>query len=158
MSERRKKTTIKIDAVAREMRRLYRENGGVLHPPVVVDAAKDPSSALHKFFTWDDTEAAEQYRLQQARQLIARVHVVIPASRGGTTNVRAYHALRSEQSGYRHTRDIMAGPELRESLLSQFASDLERLTERYDCLRSVARAKTLFVAIEEFCGKRKDAG
>lgn len=147
---------IKFDKVAKELRRLYRESGNRLHPPEIVEVASDPESVLHPCFNWDDTEAAVAYRLIQARQLIASVKIVIPSSRGGTTKVRAYHALRSERNGYRHSRDIMAGPELRESLLSQLANDLERVSERYECLRKLAHAKTLFTVIEEFVGKQKE--
>lgn len=110
---------------------------------------------LHKYFTWDNTKAAEEFRLIQARKLIATVQITVPSSRGGTVNVRAYHALRSDQNGYRHSRDIMAWPELRESLLAQLAADLERVTERYDCLKSLARAKSLFSVIDEFVGSVK---
>lgn len=43
----------------------------------VVKAAKSPDSPLHKFFTWDDTQAATQYRLAQARNLINHIRVEI---------------------------------------------------------------------------------
>lgn len=147
----------KFDNVAREMRRIYNRHKGRLRPPHVVEAARDPDSPLHKFFTWDDTEAAVAYRLQQARQLIATVQISLPAGGGRTMTVRAYHALRSERAGYRHTKDIMSGPELRESLMQQLANDLERVQERYDVLRKVASAKKLFDVIAEFCGKQKEA-
>ena len=64
--------------------------------------------------------------------------------------------MRSEKNGYRHTTSIMAGPELRESLLSQLANDLERISERYECVKSLARAKSLFAVIEEFVGKHRE--
>jgi hypothetical protein len=43
---------------------------GKLRPPDVVNAARPEESPLHSHFEWDDSEAAEEYRLYQARYLI----------------------------------------------------------------------------------------
>ena len=40
---------------------------GLLDPRRVVDYARDPDTALHSKFEWDDSLAAEQRRLRQAR-------------------------------------------------------------------------------------------
>src|SRR6185312_2039420 len=58
------------------LRDLEQENGRLI-PSDVVSAARDPESPLHSHFTWDDAEAAEQYRLDQARTLIRSVRVEI---------------------------------------------------------------------------------
>jgi len=50
---------------------------GCISPKVVVNAARDKSSPLHTYFDWNDTRAAENYRLQQARGLINHLTVVI---------------------------------------------------------------------------------
>jgi hypothetical protein len=152
---RKKKTKTAIDPVARELRRIYRAHGNRMHPPHVINAARDPDSPLHKFFLWDNTKAAEEFRLIQARQLIATVRITIPDSAVGERTIRAYHSLRSEQSGYRHMEDIVDAPDLLESLVSQFASDLERITDRYDAIRSTAKSRRVFEVIEEFVGASK---
>lgn len=51
------------------------EKDGRLDPADVVEAARDPASPLHGYFEWDDTEAARQHRLGQARQLIRRIKI-----------------------------------------------------------------------------------
>ena len=48
-----------------------------LTPISVVERAKNKKSILHKLFEWDDSEAAEQYRLQQARNIVNHVVEVI---------------------------------------------------------------------------------
>lgn len=53
------------------------ETDGRLVPEAVVEAAASPTSPLHRYFTWDDTEAAHEYRKQQARKLIRVVRVVV---------------------------------------------------------------------------------
>lgn len=62
-------------AIAAELAKLTLLGGGVLTPHAVVGAAKDPLSAMHAQFTWDDDEAADAWRLDQARQLIRSVKV-----------------------------------------------------------------------------------
>jgi hypothetical protein len=61
------------EAIRDELQALV--NDGRLNPEDVVDAARNPNSSLHSYFTWDDTEAAASYRLQEARALIRRVRV-----------------------------------------------------------------------------------
>ncbi len=41
----------------------------------LLNIARDEKSFLHKFFDWDDSSAAEKYRLSQARNLIVSIHV-----------------------------------------------------------------------------------
>ena len=58
------------EAIISELRTIAAKNDGLLKPEDVVESARPINSPLHTRFTWDDTEAANQYRLQQARQLI----------------------------------------------------------------------------------------
>lgn len=44
---------------------------GRLTPEQVVEDARDPKSPLHPCFEWDDSKAAHQHRLYQARKLVA---------------------------------------------------------------------------------------
>lgn len=62
--------------VASVLRALERENGRLI-PADVVDAARDPASPLHAHFEWDDSAAAEKYRLDQARTLIRSVKIEV---------------------------------------------------------------------------------
>jgi len=48
---------------------------GKLTPEQVVNAAENESSALHSCFTWDDSEAAARWRLDEARTIIRSVRI-----------------------------------------------------------------------------------
>lgn len=74
----------KIDA----LQRLY-DSHGLLTKPMVVEAARPAQSPLHDEFDWDDSEAAERWRLEQAGQLFRRIKVVItqPEPKSATVNV-----------------------------------------------------------------------
>jgi len=63
-------------AIAAELDRLASLSpDGSLEAALVLDAARPPESVLHGEFTWDDTEAAEAYRLDQARGIIRRYKI-----------------------------------------------------------------------------------
>jgi hypothetical protein len=82
------------EAVA-AIREVYAATGGSGLAPAVLDAAADPASPLHRYFEWDDGEAAQQYRLAQAEALVRRVRVtLIPAEGGPPIKVRAFVATR----------------------------------------------------------------
>lgn len=82
---------MKLNKRLMELRKLVDEGGGMVTPERVVEHAKNPKSALHGAFTWDDTEAAHNWRIEQARRLL-RVSVVVidhPKS-GEQVSVRAF--------------------------------------------------------------------
>lgn len=58
------------DAVLQHM-----DRRGEIDPNSIIETARDPRHVLHKKFEWDDTKAAHQHRLNQARQLIRAVVV-----------------------------------------------------------------------------------
>lgn len=64
-----------MDAVKNAL--LALEQDGRLVPADVVEAARDPRSPLHSHFEWDDSTAAEKYRIEQARTLIRSVKVEV---------------------------------------------------------------------------------
>ena len=88
--------------IADRLRLLEVENN--LDPVAVVEDARDPTSPLHGFFEWDDTAAAQQYRLGQARQLIRRVKIEVTV-RDIPLNVVRY-VRDPDTSGYRNITTV----------------------------------------------------
>ena len=91
--------------VGLELEKLQKKNKGKIKPADIVKAAKKPNSVLHEIFDWDDTKAATEWRLSQARIMInsLRVDVVMvenPASEEKTSSVRAYVNVSSEDDRY----------------------------------------------------------
>lgn len=62
-----------MDEIAARLREM--EKDGRLTPAEVLEEARNPDSPLHDQFNWNDTEAAEKYRLGQASRLIVRLRV-----------------------------------------------------------------------------------
>jgi hypothetical protein len=61
----------------REYIEALESRSGKLSPLDVVEAARAKDSPIHGCFDWDDTEAANKWRLEQARELIRRVKIEI---------------------------------------------------------------------------------
>lgn len=84
---------------------------GIFTANQVLDLARPKNSPIHKYFNWDDTDAAEKYRLYQARHLISCVVVEIDNKkvRKYITPVRVEHLDRTayvEVNKARNTPDI----------------------------------------------------
>lgn len=131
--------------VVAELRAIAARNGGIVQPEAVVAAAKKPTSAMHGWFTWDDGEAAEKWRLHQARNLL-RVTVEYLADDKAEEPVRVFVSLRSDAGvGYRRTADVMTDDELRDGLLSEARDDMESFKAKY---RRLNELSAVFEAME----------
>lgn len=127
-------------SVASELERIRRLNGDTLHAPAVVSwARKNPDSELHKKFEWDDTEAAQKYRLVQAHGIIIQVRVTAEKEDGGKIRVPVWSHMRSERGqGYRLTSEVMSDEHFRAQLLGQARSDLVRVQTKYKELEELS--------------------
>lgn len=131
----------KADDYVQELQDLAHESGGVLMPQTVVDWARDnPESALYHHFTWDDTEAAQAYRLWQARTLIQHVTVIVVE--GKSDPVRAFVSMVEDrvqpQGGYRLLVDVLSDPERRKALLKQAIDEFRTWRRKYEQLKELA--------------------
>ena len=89
------------------LRWLYESNDNRLEPEGVVADAADPDSPLHDAFVWDDTKAAQEYRLTQARELIRHVRIEVVLTKRSVV-VPFYLSDGNEQaeSGYETIEDV----------------------------------------------------
>jgi hypothetical protein len=102
----------------------------VILPSDVVKAAREPSHPLHKKFDWDDTRAAQKWRLAQARDLIASVVVEYEESEGRIVKVQAFHHVRAEGTGYYPTETIVKHESMREAMLRELTEDARVMADR----------------------------
>lgn len=85
----------KLDAndTANELERI-RNKYGLLQPELVVAESRKENSILHNAFEWDNTKAAEQYRVSQARYLI---RVVVKVEDNNTEH-KQYYSIKTEDN------------------------------------------------------------
>jgi hypothetical protein len=123
-------------------------HGGILQPKAVVDAARNPNSPLHDAFEWNDSAAAEAYRLYQARQLI---RVVVRYEQVGTKTVpcRVFVSLsndrKDDDGGYRLVTNVLSDAEQRRQLLADAREEMVRFRDKYRALSELAE---VFAAID----------
>lgn len=125
------------DTIRSEIERLKRD--GLIRPTDVVEAAQDENSPLHDCFTWDDGEAAHQYRLIEARNLI-RVYVqVLP--KDDTKTVPVFVSLTTDRTkpggGYRALADVMSSEQLYQQMLSDALVHLRNVQQKYRSIREL---------------------
>lgn len=138
-----------MDDIKKELERIESEHG-VIVPEAVVEAARDPGCPLHEHFTWDDSKAAESWRIVEARKLIARVRVEMVGQQQSTYNVRAFTHLSTDKTGYRSLSNITADASLSETLRRDLAKDLERLVSKYRSTVAVINEPALFETIDAY--------
>lgn len=130
------KRVSKNDILTKELKTLEEKNGS-LTPQAVVTAASSPDSVLHGFFQWDDTVAAREYRLWQARQMIASVTVIVE---GRKTD--AYFNVRAEvdvvpQRGYFSVDAVLSKQEIYQQVLETALSELEYWQKKFSQLKEL---------------------
>lgn len=101
------------------------DSHGELTPRLVLDEARDPAHPLHDRFEWDDSVAAERYRLDQAHRLIITAKIVYRKAKGKTParDVRAFHAVRTPKGHVYEPAEKVASDEL---LTAMVMRDMER--------------------------------
>lgn len=132
--------------VKEELETIRLANGGLLLPQDVVDFARNPETALHRKFDWDDSEAAEKWRRQQARQVI-KVHVIIPpaaASAPTQVVVKNYHHVPTDKKGYRAIEDISASKQMRDALLRRMVQDIQTFRAKHAATMAYLKNVTAF--------------
>lgn len=143
---------------AKELERIRKGHGGLLRPVHVVESARDEDNPLHSYFEWDDSKAAQRYRLDQARDLIQVVVRVLPNT---NTPYRVYVSLQSDRErpmgGYRTTVDVLSDGEMRTEALAMALAELEAVKERYGHLKELADVFAAIDAAAQKIGKRRKA-
>lgn len=109
--------------------------GGKLTPKAIVDNARNPESALHRHFEWNDAAAAEKWRHQQARMIVLslRVEAIDPDKEPD----QAFYSIQDNGSAYRSVQEIRSSGDLQEKLLAGAERDLESFTVRYRVLKEI---------------------
>jgi hypothetical protein len=131
------------DLAIREALLALEDKEGRLSAERVVAAAKKRSSPLHGCFNWDDTEAARQYRLDQARTLIRTIKIEV---RTEHTTVRTVAYVRDPElaprvQGYRALARVQRDADVsREVVAAEFVRAASHLKRARD-LASVLATK-----------------
>ena len=131
---------------AQELMDIANRNNGSLSAHDVVEYARDPDSALHSSFTWDDSEAAEQYRLEQARRVIRTVKITVPEKKD--VQIRAFVSVPSNRYSDNPVYTVVTrtSEEERAEVVAEVWRELRRLKAKH---RDFAEFAKVWDAIED---------
>ena len=115
----------------------------------VLELSRDQDAILHPCFEWDDTKAAEKFRLTQARQIISSIVTVIEED-GSEEPVRAFVSVssteHSEKGIFKPVITALSNAEDREIVIKNALRDFQILEEKYHHLQELSK---VFNAINE---------
>lgn len=114
-------------------------------PHQVLDLARDPKTELHKCFDWDDSIAAEKWRIEQARQVVKSFTVVI--ERAESKAPQAYRVVQHDpiEKVYRPVMYTTRNEDQYGTLLRRAKAELASFRQRY---KSIVELENVIEAIE----------
>ena len=101
-----------------------------------MDKARDEHTELHKCFEWDDTKAAEKYRVHQARQIVCHLIVKEVNDEPQKQEVRFFYKT-DNQEGYKSVSYIMRNEDEYQKLLDRALSELKAFEKKYSTLKEL---------------------
>ena len=139
---------VKAQVVGERLMSIYKKENKQLTPELVLEDAKKKSSPLHGCFEWDDTEAANKYRLSQAGDIIRSVSVTYKSADDKDVQVRGFVSIRVDENNvltnnffqknatsfYVSVKDAMTDDVLKKYTLDMALRDLKIFMEKYQGL------------------------
>ncbi|KKM26319.1 hypothetical protein LCGC14_1585990 [marine sediment metagenome] len=122
--------TTKNQTLINELSKIENKHG-LITPRTVVDEAINELSPLHRYFQWDESKAANEYRLWQARELIAKVRIIYEDKK-----LDAYYNVKIRidgklQQGYASITKIISDSDLRDQVIGQALKEIGYWQKKY---------------------------
>jgi len=118
---------------------------GELTAKKLVEISRPEDAPLHKAFDWNDAEAAEKWREQQARLIIN--HIVIKTEEAKP--IRAFFNIASIGNNYEDVVVLLQNKDTREELLKQAKRELKTFRGKYETLAELSGVFKEIDKIEE---------
>lgn len=107
------------------------EEGGVTKERFL-DASRPEESPTHNLFEWDDTKAAEAYRLETSKKIIGCLRMTVVGKSNEEIQVRAFVNISppSEKAEYECIETVMQDENKREVYLTRVKQELDNYIRR----------------------------
>ena len=115
---------------------------GKFTPMEVLEKAKDETTELHKCFEWNDSIAAEKYRLEQAKNII---RMLVYEKETKEQAVVRYYAKTETKHVYKPTKQFLVQEDEYQGLLRRALAELESFKNKYHTLTEL---EGIFEAME----------
>jgi hypothetical protein len=125
-------------AVGEELARITAAHDGLLVPIKIIEVARAEKSVLHRHFDWDDAEAAQYWRLGQARHLVSSIRIIDDKAQDRSALTRAYVSITADGvTAYHRVSDVVNNATLQDLLLRQADRELAAFERRYKELTDI---------------------
>ena len=141
------KYSLPAQSAGEELERIERKHGRIT-PGNVLEESRPTGAVLHSLFEWNDSAAAEKFRLEQAREVIGNIAVVRMIEGRPTEPVRAFVNLvpANRERGYSSIVKVLSNREYAHQLLETALAEFQALRNKYAILVELAE---LFDVIDE---------
>lgn len=123
--------TFKFNADANKICKEIEKIGDSATPEQIVEFARNKRSELHKCFEWNDSIAAEKYRLQQARVIMCNIVYADHEDASESIKIRVYQSVGNT---YRPSVKIIQNEDEYKLLLERAYAELRSFKQRYKTL------------------------
>lgn len=127
---------------------------GLVSPRALLERSRAPASPTHKYFEWDDTLAAEQHRLHQARQLIRAITIEVDGE-----EVRKYcspiYIEEFKENRYIDIRKAIKDTDIWKEILGRALKDAQLWQKRYEKLKALEPVFSAISKVEAKFERRK---
>lgn len=132
---------VEAQTVGEELERI-RERDGKIETETVVSEARPKSAPLHPVFEWNDSAAAHEYRLWQARALVRAVEVA-PAQEGEEPTPKYVHVRATgEEGGYYQSVEVaVRNPDEWAMVLQELRGKVASVARSVEVLERLAEKK-----------------
>lgn len=130
---------------------------GIKPDEMVEYARTHPDSELHKCYTWDDTEAARKWRLQESRMIQAnlQVHLKKP-DMAEPIVVRFAYTNDLNKRGYKETVRILQNKDEYFQMMQVAYGELQSYVRKYNTLMNARMIESMDSVMEEFKGMMQE--
>ena len=111
-------------------------------PQQILDKARDEDTELHKCFEWDDSIAAEKFRLHQARNLVCHLVIKEDAVPADRPEIR-FFVKPANTVSYRKTEIVVKNKDEYAMLLEKAYAELRAFKLKYACLQELSEILAL---------------
>ena len=102
-------------------------------PSQILEKAKDETTELHKCFIWDDTEAANRWRLETARRIVQNIVITRVERPEDKPQIRYFYKAENGE-GYKPIKTIIKRPDAYQALVARAWNELSAFKSKYSAL------------------------
>lgn len=134
----RLKTDIKPDALAAELARVREKCG--LSSRTLLEESRPTKAKLHKEFTWDDSKAAESWRLKEAGDILTVVQVTYEVGPEEPQRAFVIQERTEEANNYAPVHEVLERQSSRDRLILDLLKDLQIFRRRFALVSELSHA------------------